>query len=273
MGLEEAAQHARRAAELIKSGSYEAAIEAARQATSADESFADGHSLLGMALSRTGRPRDAETAFRRALELEPTAKSYYNLAAHLFAIGDRLKAEELARAALALEPGHEASSALLRSIEWERDNSHQPPTTFPQPRPQPGPSGFVAALGWSWTLAGCFIVFAYVATRTILLARFTQSAPSNPASMTQNEQLAWVSDLFSQNTGLMIGAFVWLLLLAVWWCLDYVHWRRDNVVIYVVIGLLDAVVFMCCTYGLALVVMFTVYLIQTRRTPSYPGYR
>ena len=272
MSSEEAAQHVRRATELVKSGSFEAAIEAARQAIAADPSMPDTHSILGMALSRTGRPREAEASFRKALELEPTPKAHYNLAAHLYATGDRFTAEEQAREALRADPNHEGAAALLRSIEWERNNPQPNPTPFAStPAQPPGPTGFVATLGWSWTLAGCFIVLAYLATRTILLARFMQLVPTgNAASMSEQDQLALVGDIFANNTGLMIGALVWLIFLAVWWCVDYVHWRRDSVLVYLIIGLADAVILMCCTYGLGLLVMFAIYLIQTRRAPSYP---
>jgi tetratricopeptide (TPR) repeat protein len=50
---------------------YEAAAEHALQAVSLRTDYAEAHYHLGVALSRLNRPKNAETAFKRALSLRP----------------------------------------------------------------------------------------------------------------------------------------------------------------------------------------------------------
>lgn len=271
----EVAEFVRRATELVQGGSFEAAIEPAEQALRIDPDCVDAYSILGIAYSRSGKPQLAENALRQVIQRRPDAKAHYNLAAHLFAAGDRIGAEEEARTALTLDGSHEAAAALLRSLSWERE---QPgPVGTPQPfgayaAPEaPKPYAFVEGLGWSWTLLGCFFMAAYVATRSILLVRFASSVEGvDSAKMTETQALTIFSELFSKNASLMIGALVWLMLLCSWWIIDYAHWQRRSLLAYVVVGILDAVILMCCTYGVALVVMFTIYVWLSRRPPSYP---
>lgn len=264
MNSESAAELVRQASEAAQHESFEAAVDLAEQALQVQPEFADAYSILGIAYSRLGRPVDAEGALKRVAEIRPDATAHYNLSAHFYAAGNKEYAADHARAALSYDPGHEAAAALLRSIGWE---SQQGPYTFEAPKPAetPKPFRFVADLGWSWTVLGCFLVGVYVVTRAILAVRFYETLPSDASSMTETEMVTWFFDSITTNGSLIIGAVVWLTLLSAWWVMDSAHWRKANVLALMIIGLLDAVVLMCFTYGLGIVVAFTMYLVLTRR--------
>jgi tetratricopeptide (TPR) repeat protein len=273
MSDERVADLLRNAAGLLQSGDFHSALQVAQDALRLDPASTDAYSLVGMAQARLGRAAEAEVALRTAADISPDAKAFYNLASHLFATGDRLAAEEFARRALAVDPLHETSRELLARLEAERDEPLAPPTTFAfptAPTQPPKPFYFVQTLGWAWTLAGCFLAAASVITRVVTMLRIGRSAPSDLESMTQSEQTQWAMQILTENGPLFVGAFVWLALLAVWWIIDYAHWQRRNLLFYVIAGLIDATILMCCTYGVLHGALFAVYLYLSRRPPAYP---
>ena len=65
---------------LIRQGRYEAAETALNRALSRDPESADAHNSLAVVHEHLGRPREAERAYRRALQLEPGyARAWMNL--------------------------------------------------------------------------------------------------------------------------------------------------------------------------------------------------
>jgi len=259
-----AAELVRQATEAVQRESLDEAVAFAQQALEIEPDLADALSILGIAFSRSGRQQEAETALQKVAAVRPDAAAHYNLAAHFYASGNLEYAANHARAALSYDSGHGASAALLRSIDWESQPS---PYTVEAPRAveTPKPFGFVIDLGWSWTLLGCFLVSMYVVTRAILFVRFYETLPGDPSSLPESEQITWFIDALTKSGSLIIGAFVWLVLMSAWWVVDNAHWRKSTVATLMIIGLLDAVILMCCTYGLGLVVAFTMYLVLTRR--------
>lgn len=262
-----AAELVRQAAEAVQNESFDAAVSFAQQALEIEPDSADAISVLGIAFSRLGRQEEAEAALQKAAALRPDAAAHYNLAAHFYASGNLEYAADHARATLSYDSGHEAAAALLRSIDWESQPSPYALEGLGAVEP-PKPFGFVTDLGWSWTLLGCFLVAVYVVTRTILFVRFYESMPDNASSLPESEQLTWFIEALTNSGSLIIGAFVWLALMSAWWVVDNAHWRKSTVATLMVIGLVDAVILMCCTYGLGLVVAFTMYLVLTRRPPA-----
>jgi Flp pilus assembly protein TadD len=76
-------------------GQDEKAVEAFRQAIKVQPQAAEAHSLLGSALARMGRWRDAETELRQAVALKPDyAEGYYYLGLFLQEQGRTKEAEE-----------------------------------------------------------------------------------------------------------------------------------------------------------------------------------
>jgi len=258
MNPDRAAELVSQAAEAVRNESFAEAISLATQAIEESPDSPDAHSILGIAYSGLGNLNDAEAALQKSATLRPGAAAHYNLASHYFATGNLEYAANHARAALSYDPGHEAAAALLRSIGWQS----RPRTSIAEAPPR---FRFVSDLGWSWTVLGCFFVIAYVVSRAVLTVRLSEILPADASSMAESELLSLFVDWFSGNASLMIGAIVWLMLMSAWWIIDNSHWRKSNVLALVIIGMLDAVLLMCCTYGLGLVVTFTLYLVLTRR--------
>ncbi|HLT89674.1 MAG TPA: sulfotransferase [Woeseiaceae bacterium] len=83
-------------------------------------------SNMGVLWSEMQRPEEAETAYRRALELEPGyVPALFNLGGLCEETGDRERAAEYHRKVLALEPHH--SGALARLVHAERIASDDDP--------------------------------------------------------------------------------------------------------------------------------------------------
>lgn len=285
MTPEQAAQHVSRASEFIQSGDYVAAVEEARSALAIEPTNIDAMSVLGIALSRSGRWAEAEVALRQAVANRADALTHYNLAAHLFAAGKLEAAGEHARSALQYDPAHEASAALLRNIDYQRSQQPQQPMgPAPQARPVYGPSpqpaapepprpfGFIQSLGWAWVVLGAFLVFAQLVTRGLLIVRLAELGVGSGGA-SEAEELAMVQDFMTQSAGLLIGYGVWFFLIACWWILDYAHQRQPRLLAFTIIGILDAAILGCCTYGVLTLAMFVTYLILSRKKPIQPLYR
>jgi DNA-binding winged helix-turn-helix (wHTH) protein/TolB-like protein/Flp pilus assembly protein TadD len=85
---------------------WEAALAALRQATALDPSSAVAHMVMGHVLSQAGRQREADTAMRRARELDPLDPLTRALSAQVAFQGrDVAAALDHARRAIALAPG------------------------------------------------------------------------------------------------------------------------------------------------------------------------
>jgi TolB-like protein/cytochrome c-type biogenesis protein CcmH/NrfG len=82
-----------------------AAEAAFRQAIALDPSYALAHRMLGIVLSQSGRPEEAQPAARRARELDPLDFTHQALSAQIaFNAGDLRAAVEFARRASVLNP-------------------------------------------------------------------------------------------------------------------------------------------------------------------------
>lgn len=162
-------------AEAINNQDFEAALHFADQAIAMDESVADAHTMRAIALSQLRQPDTATASFQRAISLDPSSvKAFYNFATHLYGIGRKQDALTYANQALAREPGHAASTNLVRLIEQEFTAQNQPVNTGmpysgpPQHSPYaregygPPPSGtntipFINNLGPFWVTLGWII--------------------------------------------------------------------------------------------------------------------
>ncbi|MEZ0325722.1 MAG: tetratricopeptide repeat protein [Fimbriimonas sp.] len=84
----------------------------------ADNGNADAFSLQGVILARAGEREAATEAFRKALMLAPTdPKSAYNLAAHIYAMGNLRMARDIVVESLKDDPIFAPSRALLDRID------------------------------------------------------------------------------------------------------------------------------------------------------------
>lgn len=104
----------------LQSGQAASALNLLEQAIILDPDSAQTQMLLGIANSRMNLPKQAESAFERAAQLDPSsAKIAYNYAAHLSAFGRRSEALHWADRALSLDAGHVASQELAMQLERE----------------------------------------------------------------------------------------------------------------------------------------------------------
>lgn len=88
--------HSNRGAEMLRDGKLPEAVKWLETATALDPEMAGGWINYGVALRRSGQLRAAETAYRRALEADPTeVAAYQNLAALLDLLGRRDEAVAL----------------------------------------------------------------------------------------------------------------------------------------------------------------------------------
>jgi Flp pilus assembly protein TadD len=90
---------------LRDSGDCESAIREYQTVVTMQPRHRDGYTNLGICLARIGRLAEAESALRRALEIDPTfPRGYTNLGALALTMGEHAAARDAYRQAIALEP-------------------------------------------------------------------------------------------------------------------------------------------------------------------------
>ncbi|MFQ3588120.1 MAG: tetratricopeptide repeat protein [Fimbriimonadaceae bacterium] len=121
MSQEQAKQFVDQAVQSIQGGQFAQALELLNQAVELHPENSDAHVLKGVALSQLKQPDAAVEAFRKAIMLSPyNVKAYFNLAVHYYGVGEKLRAEEMAREAVRVDPRHAGARDLLNRIESER---------------------------------------------------------------------------------------------------------------------------------------------------------
>lgn len=119
-----------KAAELLKAGMPEAAVELLQEATHINPESTQAWINLGSALARSGRAEEAKSAYRTALSLAPdNANAHSHLAILLTRSGNQVAAIEEARAAVAVDPDHRTAHfvlgyLLLGAQEYDDAESH-----------------------------------------------------------------------------------------------------------------------------------------------------
>lgn len=169
---EQAAKFVEQAKQSIQSGQLPEALNLVEQAIALEPASAEAYCLRGVVLSQLQRPVEATDSFSRAISLNPAfAKGHYNLAVHLFAIGNRTDAIHAVREAVRLEPSNVAAVELLAQVEPivnpRPPEGTQPDVTAPPPIytyvARPGyetpthSMQFVERLGNTWTIFGWVI--------------------------------------------------------------------------------------------------------------------
>jgi tetratricopeptide (TPR) repeat protein len=101
---------------LAEIGQLTDAEAAAREAVKLAPNNAQAHFRLGLALSRQDRPAKAATSFRKSIELQPEATTWYNLSRDLRVQNKYAEAEAAVRAAIRLKPDYASAHAELGFI-------------------------------------------------------------------------------------------------------------------------------------------------------------
>ncbi|MDO9357432.1 MAG: tetratricopeptide repeat protein [Polaromonas sp.] len=105
---------------LKNSGRPEEAEAAYRRALVLKPDHADVHNNLGILLRDTGRLQDAEAAFRRAIDITPVyADAQYNLGSQLYFSQRFAEAKEACRLALTADPKHANAHMLMGDLLFE----------------------------------------------------------------------------------------------------------------------------------------------------------
>src|SRR5690606_28589621 len=104
-------------------------VKAARQALEAllarDARSVEAWVVLAELELQVGSGNSATTAWRRAKELERSARTSFGLARARLAANDVPIAEKLARETLTLEPTHAGAKLLLAQVTWEREEGEE----------------------------------------------------------------------------------------------------------------------------------------------------
>ncbi len=97
----------------LQSGKHSQALELLDQAVQLAPESAEVYGLRGIAFAQLGRAEAATESLRKATMLEPSAKSFYNLAVHLLNAGEKIEALESVQEALKLDPNHAEAQQLM----------------------------------------------------------------------------------------------------------------------------------------------------------------
>ncbi|MBV6457457.1 MAG: hypothetical protein HONBIEJF_00566 [Fimbriimonadaceae bacterium] len=167
----------------LQASDPERALLLARELLQGDPDNADGYLLLGIAHATLGNDPDAISALRNAVLCAPdSARARYNLATHLYRVGQKREAAEQVAAALASDPTHSASQQLLKLLESESvapTMAETPPQVssppivgeafqFDSPSPTPRPS-WIEGLGTTWPMVGWFLTLLGLALFIVTL--------------------------------------------------------------------------------------------------------
>lgn len=117
-------------------GNYEVAEEYARKALAMNDDTAETWHMLGISLDAQGKHPEAETSFRKALELSQgdPAPILNNLGLNLAAQGFLDEAAEVLRKALATSPNREEIERNLRIVSALRESGGRAPSYMQEAR-------------------------------------------------------------------------------------------------------------------------------------------
>ncbi len=102
---------------LVAEGKLKEAQARLEMAVRAEPRCAHAHELLGTILHLTGRKQEAVREYRRAVFLDPLNPVYlYNLAAMLYALGERQEACRFAKEVLRHKPDHASARAMVEKL-------------------------------------------------------------------------------------------------------------------------------------------------------------
>ncbi len=115
------------ALQAFDTGDIPASQRAVEAAIDRDNGNADAFALQGVILARKGEAEAATEAFRKSLMLAPTdPKSAYNLAAHMFAMGNQRMARDIVLESLKDDPDFAPSKTLLDRIDSQTEGGEVP---------------------------------------------------------------------------------------------------------------------------------------------------
>lgn len=265
----------------VQTGRYGDALPLVDQALALDPDNYEAFVVRGIALSQTNKPAEATEAFRKSIALNPNVpKPHYNLAVHLYGMGQREQALEALRAALRADPSHEGSLSLSRKIEQELGMAGPSPEA-PMPVGEPTEGGaeyyrsayregydsdpeavhsipIVEKMGSNWMIIGWVLVALPILLFALTLFISPGMAFSGPQQGANAQQafanispLVWVLT-FSRLIAIFAGL--------TWMIMDVLD-RRLNLV-----WIIPYVFCCCCGFGILQAATQATYMLVGRKT-------
>lgn len=149
MSEDQAKSFIEQATSSIQSGNFSQAIEFLDQAAELAPNDSEVSVLKGICLSQSGRAPEATAAFRKAITQSPyNAKAYFNLAVHLYGLGDKVEALQMAEEAAKIDVRHAGARQLMEKIQNEANPVAAAKSAYnpadPLSSPPPGEEGVEA---------------------------------------------------------------------------------------------------------------------------------
>ncbi len=179
------------AAKALKEGKPAEALAFLDRALAVDPDNAEIYELIGVSHMKLGRAEAAGEAFQRATMLSPSARTFYNLAVHLYELGEMQEAQESASEALKLNPKHAGAQLLLKKIagpaETPQNTRTGKQTLFGNLSQNPefgfGKKHLFQVLGEhqkEWMTLGWFVVGMAIFATILVKFNFPLQAPAKP---------------------------------------------------------------------------------------------
>ena len=105
----------------LQAGKYQEALRLLDIAIEQQPENGELYGLRAIAFAQVGRAEAATESFLKACKLDPTAKTYYNLAVHQHNIGEKAAALETAQRCLFLDPQNKEANGLLATMTAESE--------------------------------------------------------------------------------------------------------------------------------------------------------
>ena len=234
MSTESSKQLIIKATEALKLRKNSDALKLLDQAVELTPDLAEIYSLRGIAFAQTGRAEAATESFRKATMLEPSASSFYNLAAHQFNIGDKAESLETVEESLKLDPNYPDAKTLMAIIagvaaepEFSANGLRLEPTALARKRRYGfGRKHLFAVLAENqepWVYLGWLVVALSIVSIIVFKFNFPFAAPKTPDP---KSELMGFKPKDSFGAFATIGFFVTMILASmIWTSLDLIDRR------------------------------------------------
>lgn len=191
----------------VRAGKAEDGLKAVDHLIEEAPQDAELHQIRGIALTRLERTTEALAAFRTATELEPTShRHHYNLAWHLYQLGQAEEARTALQASLAILPDNPAAKRLRDAIDGKADLVDVPSHILP----------WLDGRESAWDRAAYGLMALGGLLAGLMIFRFPASPTGAAVKKGQLPDVALRTDALSQLTVFLfvlstVATFMWLL--------------------------------------------------------------
>jgi len=209
----------------LQAGKQKQALDLFDRALETDPDSADIYGLRGVAFAQMGRGEPATESLRRASMLEPSAKTFFNLAVHLYDMGQIAEAHETVQEAIKLDPKHAEAKKLRERIAGKGEEPEfnvkgekiKPNPSAKKPYARPVKKHLFAVLEENekpWTNLGWTIVGLSVVSAVNAKFNFPLTAP---AKVVINNSFLGYTPQHTPLAMFTIAFFVMMILACMFW--------------------------------------------------------